>query len=613
MTKQSKDENRKTVGEWLSLPVEWRIPVYQRHYAWNAEMESGPVHLFWKTVEEHVHARLNGEPRFPHYLGAVLVEPKTAREATIMQYDVVDGQQRLTTIQIALLALIRISADYNCASEIKDALGDYIFIDYGKNDRPKPRLRLTNLDNKQFEKVVFDAYGILMDVGNTNTLRENADKSKIVLTFDFFLDKYKNLIDDRQDEPKTLIHAIKDTLIESFHIVRIVLDERDESQTVFESLNNYSERLTTFDLIRNNVFHRAAKTPGLDEKLFHQDDWQEIERPYWERPANKSKNNPAKHIEAYISRLLVAEVKKEILFNTNSIFTTYKTDFLEKHKTIQDEIHALVAYIKIYSYLDSPSEFRNPNPEIDFGVFKYPIWNDRDYYPVLFCIMGSNTDNKEKQKMISLMESYVIRRGVCKLSPANYNKHAARICKVMGDSVSYKALHKLLTDEDTTRDSVVFPDNESVRDCCSRVSFYKSPFQNYVFTKIEKFRRDDNAESDIMEDGLSIDHILPKKWYENKEWRKDLLPGDASDEEKRMVIDSKIDVIGNLTIMSGKRNSAKSNHSWEQVRKLLKASTLKLNNKLGEKDRWDAKEIAERNKELADDICENWPYDLPDE
>ena len=610
-TKQSKDENRKTVGEWLSLPFEWRIPVYQRHYAWNAEMESGPVHLFWSTVEEHAHARLNGEPRFPHYLGAVLVEPKTAREATIMQFDVVDGQQRLTTIQIALLALIRISADYNCASEIKDALGDYIFIDYKSNDRPKPRLHLTNLDNKQFEKVVFDAYDIILDVGLGNTHRENAHKSKIVSTFEFFLKKYKGVIDDRQEDPETVIRIIKDTLIESFHIVRIVLDEKDESQTVFESLNNYSERLTTFDLIRNNVFHRASKTrSGLDEELFYKPNWQEIERPYWEKPADKNKNSPTKHIEAYISRMLVANVKKAILFNTSSIFATYKADFQTKYSSVEEEIRAFVGYVEIYKHLDSPSEFQNPNSEVDLGVFKYTTWNNRDYYPVLFCIMGSNANNKEKQKMVSLMESYVIRRGVCKLSLSNYNKHAVRVCKALGDDMSYGALRKSLMEG--KGDSVVFPDDENVKASCVRVPFYGSPFQNYVFKEIEKSLKNNRDESEIVEEGLSIDHILPQKWHENQEWQKALLSGVASSVEKRMVIDSNIDVIGNLTIMSGRRNSAKSNRSWKKVKELLSDSTLKLNRELGEMDGWDVTEIAERSRVLADKICEIWPYDLPD-
>ena len=58
---QQLEEPRQSIGEWLSRPFMWRIPVYQRHYAWDATAESGPVHLFWDTVKEQTIARLEGK------------------------------------------------------------------------------------------------------------------------------------------------------------------------------------------------------------------------------------------------------------------------------------------------------------------------------------------------------------------------------------------------------------------------------------------------------------------------------------------------------------------------------------------------------------------------
>ena len=626
MTQQNKKDpiedrkaERKSVGEWLSLPYQWRIPVYQRHYSWRVDMESGPVQLFWKTVKEQTLARLECEKEdekpSPHYLGAVLVENKTKLSASdgIMRYDVVDGQQRLTTIQIALLALIHVSDEYGCAAEIKKAMSKYVFVDHAKDKSTDPRLRLTNLDNKQFKMAVYKAYDILADGGAENTPQDNSNKSKIVSTFHFLAKEQQDLIKTQQDEnqqdPKVTIRAIAESLLKGLDIVRIVLLKSDESQKVFESLNNYSERLTTFDLIRNNVFYRADKQrAGLDEELFDKDNWQELERPYWEETAEQ-RTHHTPHIEAYIARMLVAKMKREISFSTSAIFATYQ-DFHKECSSIEEEIRSLASYTKVYKHLDSPSEYKNPIPGVDFGVFKYTIWSNRDFYPVLFRIADSNISDTEKQKMVSLMESYVIRRSVCRLSPEYYNRYAPRICRELGDNdISYKKLRELLISGDA--DSVVFPKDKQIMDDSARKPFYRSVFQYYVFRKIEESLQNDFSEGMRWNDKMSIDHILPKKWYEKEGWRKALLSGDGgSNEEKMMVIDSNIDVIGNLTIMSGKRNSAKSNNSWEKAKELLLDSPLELNNDLGEEDGWNANKIVKRGKFLAEKICKIWPDDI---
>lgn len=290
----TKNDHRKTVGEWLKKPFEWRIPVYQRHYAWDSEIESGPIHLFWETVEEQTVARLDGQKtgKKPpqHYLGAVLVDNKTEPGAIdgITRWDVVDGQQRLTTIQIALLALIRVATDeYQCGDQIKKDLEDFVFSDKGSN---RSRLVPTNFDKQQFEKVLFDVYDVLPDVGSPKVSKENASKSKIVSTFEFFKGAYKSLVDKHPHNETDIIRAIKESLLDGFDIVLIALRKTDEAQKIFESLNNYAKPLTTFDLIRNNVFERAAKESGKDVKLFWSPAWQRMEKTLLGGQGGQQKN-----------------------------------------------------------------------------------------------------------------------------------------------------------------------------------------------------------------------------------------------------------------------------------------------------------------------------------
>ncbi|MGI9347696.1 MAG: DUF262 domain-containing protein [Gammaproteobacteria bacterium] len=603
MSEQSNqsDNHRKTVGEWLGRSFVWRIPVYQRHYAWNAEDTAGPIHLFWETVEEQTDERLKGNSPANHYLGAVLVENKTRQDATdgITRYDVVDGQQRLTTIQVALLALIQVADE--AGLNIKPELDNVVFSNKAAN---QTRLVPTNFDNKQFQSVLFDVYGIMMTFGS-EVPKENAIKSKIVSSFHFFQEKFRLLVNQWPHKDEDIIRALMDSLLHGFDLVRIVLRKTDEAQRIFESLNNFSLPLTTFDLIRNNLFYRATFVdPDKDVELFGTRHWQQLEKPYWGEKADNRKDG-ASHIEAYIARMLVAGMKKDIRFNRNEIFKTYK-EFGKKCPSIEEELQSLVEYVKVYRFLDSNTDSNPVGVNVDFGIFRHNVWKNRDFYPVIFCIVSSAASVEEKQRMLKLLESYVIRRGVCGLSPSHYNKYAAHICGALGDDPNYEALRKVLAS--AARDSTVFPDNKRVEEGCISKKFYGSAFQWYVFGKIEASLHSTRVERVIVEEGsLTIDHILPQGWGNNPTWTNIVL-GPNHRQGDALAVDPYLDTIGNLTLMSDGNNSVKSNHPFDEVKGLLAVSELKLNRELAEEDVWNVEKITARSKYLAGKICEIWPY-----
>ncbi len=612
------DAQRETVGDLLSRNMVWRIPVYQRHYAWeNSKTESGPIDLFWETVEKQTCARLRGETPPPHYLGSVLVDEKTEKKAPgsyeCDMVDVVDGQQRLTTIQIALLALLRAMeknawGDRSWRMGIKKELDKYVFSKKAEKEvENETRLRPTNFDKHQFETIMFLSYGYLSDV---NKEGENDKKSKVGLTYTFFRDKYVELVNESSSRPQETVEAIMKTLTEGFDVVLIILREEDEAQQIFESLNNFSKPLTTFDLIRNNVFYRAAKIKkGEDEKLFKREEWQDLEDSYWEEKADGSKSGGSTHIEAYVARMLVAKMQKEIKFNLNSIFKNYK-EFSKKYSSIDEEIKSLVDYVDIYRSLDLEKK------ESYYGVFYYSIWQNRDFYPAIFSIERSNASAAEKQRMLRLLESYVIRRNICGLPRDHYNLYAVSICGKLGDTPTYTAMHDMFKNAEGA--SNVFPVDKDVIRGCVDTNFYKNKpsFRQYMFKKIEKSMNKDNVETIVVPDGsLTIDHILPKKWSANEEWKRILL-SDCSPNEKEIKegeIEKLMNTIGNLTMMSGANNSKKSNNSFDDFKWMLRNSSMTMNRDLAElidEKGWDIETIRERSKELADIICKLWPYDI---
>lgn len=597
----------------MSRPFTWRIPVYQRHYAWDAENESGPVHLFWETVEDQTVARLEGKAPPPHYLGAVLVDEKAQQDplSEKKDFDVVDGQQRLTTIQLALLALIKVAEERGAAA--KEALGKYIFSD---TENEEAKLWPTNFDNKQYRTVLFEVYGEIM-ARRVLMSDENAKKSKVMVNFEFLERRFRNLIARYEDDfgVNKVIQKLRITILSGFDLVLIALRETDEAQKVFESLNNYSKPLTTFDLIRNHVFYRAAQDGhNKDVDLFNMPIWQKLEDPYWDEAAGqRTKGDQNTHIEAYIARMLVAKMRDEnIKFNRNDIFKAYKK-FSNNYPKVVEEVESVGEYTDIYKYLATGTE-KNPVTGFRFGVFRWDAWTNKDFYPLIFVILKSGIDILEQQKMIDMLESYVVRRGVCGLPSGNYNKDTASMCKRIGEHPRYAVLREVLTisEKETSR----FPEDEEVRYECLTANFYKSPFNAYILEEIVKWKDESMGdEIDIHhEKKLAVDHILPQGWMQNLAWKNALLKqgGGSQNEDALFEISVRqhIDTIGNLTLMSRGRNSRKSNKSWDSAKKLLRESGFQMNRELAEKSEWGLSEIEARSRDLADVICQRWPFDI---
>lgn len=608
MSKQDRksDDHRQTVGVWLKeRPYKWRIPVYQRHYAWNAKDNPSPIDLFWATVKKQTEQRLDGKTPDQHYLGAVIVDNKTeiGRVDGIIRYDVVDGQQRLTTIQIALLALAEVARDdYHCGNEIWEKLEGCVFC-----KKKEPRLQPTNFDRDWFKKVLSDASGKDIDLDEVHVSKENAKKSKIMAACSFFKDAINDVVESHaQREPREVIEKILDSILDGFDLVLIILSEYDDAQGIFESLNSYAKPLTAFDLIRNHVFRRAANegrkegNPKKDMDLFKSTNWQKLENPYWQKSAGGRGANKETHIEAYTIRMLGAKTDKDFLVARDDIFKIYK-EFSADFSSAEEEVESLGRYTSAYQHLDQKSKGSSILSGIDCGVFYHSVWNSRNFYPVIFLI-ADVTSNEEKERMIKLLESYVIRRGVCGLTTKDYNNHAITICRKLAETPTYKGLMDALTSAEAN--TTLFPNDEEVIKRCHRAVFYGSPFQYYVFKKLELRAAGDGSERGDF-DVQSIDHALPQGWRgdSESEWSKAL-------QGREDEVDDYVDTIGNLTPMSTKRNSQKSNRSWGECREILKNSPMTLNRDLAKRDAWGIDEIKLRSEELAKEICKIWPYDI---
>lgn len=345
--------------------------------------------------------------------------------------------------------------------------------------------------------------------------------------------------------------------------------------------------------------------------MFESPLWQQFEERLWEKPSSKRKDSNT-HIETYVALMLMTKTKEHLLLNRNAIFKAYKDFAVSENRGVDVEIETISEYVNVYKYLVGESQ-KNPIEEnVDFGYFMRSVCKKTDFYPVIFAIACCGAESAEKQRMFSLLESYVIRRHVCKLPDGDYNKFAPQICKEIGNYPSYKTLHDLLKKSADSK-TRTFPRNDVVERACLSNDFFSSNLKQYIFGRIVKYTTTSRDEKRDLK-GLTTDHIMPQAWRDKSGWRK-LAEEYKNDERGETEIDRTINTIGNLTPMSKGLNSAKSNRDWvgsKGAREHLGECDLKLTRMLAENELWGLKEINARSKELAGYICEIWQYDIPE-
>lgn len=618
---------RHSLADWLTSRNIWHVPIYQRHYSWDSDDDAGQVQLFWDTVVEHADGILNNARKDPHYFGAILVnEQRNTRALNAARvFDVVDGQQRLTTIQLIMLALIHSALEHEeLAESLAAKLRPYLYVDNGGKE--EPILQPTNYDNYQYHIVLTAVEHKKPNLEVVEAEQEAFDKSKVKKAFDFFRREHVEFVKKRIAaggvDAEKVYEALHDAILRGFEIVLIQLRRTDRPQEVFQSLNTTSKPLTTLDLIRNDVFQRAADVrEGYDREVCNSRQWKTLEKPFWEEKVDQRLNTT--HIETYLPRMLIAKLPgKAVKFERNVLVKTYRNEFAPKHgEDILAEVNEMVEYEAIYRDLvQRKSEHMLPVVEqsgivTSLGIFAFDAWGSRDFWPTVFLVLKSAVPADEKQRILRLLESYIVRRHVSGQSTAHYNQFVVDVCEVLNKDISCNSLERLLLKSDSP--STGFPKSDAI--IANRVehNFVGQGNAKHISTyMLHVLARNMQSKADEMKivDKLTIDHILPRSWHTEKGWRDQFLSeGEDSESEKIRQVNNWVDTIGNLTLLSSKNNPKKSNRPFSKVRNLLSESPLKMNKEIvstyaNENDEWDLKSIEERGADIVDHIRRIWPH-----
>ncbi|MDD9807429.1 MAG: DUF262 domain-containing HNH endonuclease family protein [Gammaproteobacteria bacterium] len=622
------DAHVNSLDEVLQERQQWLVPVYQRHYAWKSG-KGEQIPGLWEDWRDQTLAILKGATLFPHYFGAIICsKPKSPGFGVIPQRYLVDGQQRITTFQL-MLASLREAARELGYDDLDDAINTYLFNTLGKAARNPERERFklwpSAYDRDLYKKVASLKLKELRQhekqyFYKNGRLKKDKDVPKLLQAYFFLYAEILFFVRIRHQEEGETIEKVIDALmrgfLNGFRIVTIHLHENDDAQEIFASLNGKAEPLAPFDLIRNDIFHRALKEEADEEQLFNEQ-WREFEQDFWNKLVKQGRFKKAR-ADHFIAHVVVAETEKEV--NIRKIATEYQNYARERSfDSVKNELNVLLDYGRTYRALEERPEGAITNRIA--SVLR--TWDLSSFHPVVLWIDSSSVNDDGKCKMFSIIENYIVRREICGLTSKNYNKIVAGLIREARrkENIVEAFMNQL---QSLSGDASRMPHDRDVFLACEQSQAYTVISREklrYIFENIEKEMRN-KFDEDVSVPNLSIEHIMPRKWAEN--WALsngsiapsesygplEKLRGEHLDEETQKLIQKRqqlINTFGNLTLVTTPLNSSLSNGPWEGKKEQLAGSLLALNRDISKKENWDESAIAKRASTLAGHINKIWP------
>ena len=530
------------------------IPVYQRDYSWRKTH----CEKLWQDINN----LLNQSEEKEHFIGTLVVV--NHRKERI----IVDGQQRLTTVSLFLLAMHKFLKSKPDKNKDEIYLEDTLLEGYLilKNSSEERRVRLK--PNKQ-DQINFDKLFENIEITENN--------SNIVNNYKFF---YKKISESN-------ICCLK--LFEAFEklsIVVINLDSNDNPQVIFESLNSTGLDLNSYDLARNYILMNLK--PEQQEKTYNL---------YWKEIEQNTGSDVAEFIRNFLIYFNGKKVKKENIYLE---FKKYAHSKKNDKEEISKEMHRFSVF---YSQILQINKFGNSKIDnalkgliegVDFKVcicFLFDVFDNHK---------NDKINNQELLEIINTLESYAIRKFIVSSSKQGLNSWFPglknKIIKATDKDYSYfDAFNYFITSNN--KHTYKFYNNDEFLEALISKNIYGNYSAKYLFETLEN----NNHFELVATANLEIEHIMPDKITD--EWRQKL------GENWQSIHKKYLNTLGNLSFAPPKENKKMGNKNFNKKKEIVYGiSKLKLYKDVADNEKWGEAEILQRAKLLAEEALQIWKY-----
>ena len=565
-----KDAFKTKIGNLFAGNIQYEIPFFQRQYVWKLEN--------WQTFWETLCSALENDKK-EYFIGSVIFKEQLNQNSDQNIVELIDGQQRLTTIAIFFKALKdTLHDDFN---EYIEKLGNMLCF-VNKSLKNNYRIKHSKIDSEAFLQI--------MEASETISVY---DSSPIVKAYRYFC-RNLSICDHRQQI------NLMNVLIENFVVVTIHLDMFDDEQDVFDTINSLGVRLTFSELIKNYIFKDKKLLSQYEEKWESQFEDPKENLEFWKKQQTSRKN--LSNLEMLFFCFLTIQTEKTI--NFNDLFKTFK-GYLD-NKSLDNKIIFLEDLGKMANlYRDLPRES-------DLYIIKYSEAEKcffhilekieaTPFYPLILFLYKEIEDKIELMRSLKTIESYIVLRNICRLTNKAYNVISLNIIKAINKQrISRENLSNKITSSDL--EIVLASFNESTNRLPSKIEIEEALLtlslppkliKELLYIIVLKDLEDENK--NITSDDFVLEEIISKN-----------MNNDKMSEYDKFERNKKINTFGNKTLVV-KNQDKNKNTSWMHKRKYLeKYSPLKITTEFIDTEDWTLNDIESRAKYLTKKVIAIW-------
>lgn len=572
--------------------VVYAIPRYQREYTWcRAQWDA----LFEDLLDNELH----------YFLGSIICINQSQDALTVQSLELVDGQQRMTTLSLLLAAVYQSYRTLpNLGMELQIELYNlkHKLVLKKKSDQPRLIPQVQN-NNQQDYFAVLGQTGILDDVETV----PNAGNRRVMKAFRHFISRIELYLEHSAD-PITSLQALLEK-VNTATLVKIEVAGHSDAYTLFESLNNRGVPLTAIDLIKNKLLAvLESKDPGSIDKQYNR----------WKKVIDALGDDYA--VQERFFRQYYNAFKPD-LKDVVSVPVATKSNLMQVYEKLiahdaEGFLHAMIRlssrYAQIVGYRAVPEQ-----PKLSSLLLSLDRIQGAAAYLLLMVLMECQTElelnHEHLEQVVIFLIAFFVRRNTTDLPPTRdltriFMDVAETIRELHAGDVVSHIQHTLKTESasdeqfEKSLKGPIYEDNKSV---C-----------RFVLCALEESRMTRETQVDLWalkgkQYVWTIEHIFPQGENIPDSWVQMIADGDANLAEQHRQIYAHC--LGNLTIsgynsaLGNKSFAEKKSRTDSQGREVGYNNGLYLNNVLAAENSWTVEKLEARTMQLVQEVQAKYP------
>ena len=601
-----------TPKKLFDQPVRYVVPDYQRKYVWEQDKQWEPLLNDVLNLAEQAlpSARRSGDASRtvrPHFMGSIILMPMRQAEpaSRVAQIAIVDGQQRLLTLQLMLDA-----AQQECENRQLEVAGEFTRLVLqrleDRGDRGEHNFKIWPTDPD--DQVAF------FHAMQNELPTDKHEKERIIEAHRWFAERIGEWLDAQLNKTKQRAAALHSALAEHIQVAAIELGDEDDEQIIFETLNSRGTELGTFELVKNFLL-REAREQDVDRssvlRLL-----KPLDQKWWSRTIGSGRTRRP-HVEAFLHHWLTMETTQEV--RLEQTFSRFREHVKARKGGVERVAEDLAKFAECYREIQTADRSR------EFGedfVRRWKVLQTDVFTPLILWLWKHGGTDAQVERALATLESYMVRRLICSLDTRGYGAMTLELLthvKHRGRVGSDRVISEHLASQESDRE--IWPTNILVVHSLKNLKLLgpaSAARTRMILEAVEQtFRRSQwrtRGGAELAKRPLSVEHIMPRHW-QSSDWARPKAVSASSDETAEQIRNRLVHSIGNLTLVHRSQNSSLSDAAWMRKRVLyredpedlvLTADLLKPDGKATPRV-WDEEEIQKRSERLAKRVIRVWP------